>query len=323
MNDRIMIIDAQNFFLRSYIVDPSLGSNGNPVGGSKGFLKSLNKLVRDIEPTGIIVVWDGEGGSSRRRSVNKEYKSGRKPPRLNRYENNLTPEQIYENRIWQQVRLIEYLNMTPVIQFMYPGLEADDVIGKLVSIVDAEKVIVSSDKDFYQLLDDKTIQMRPAQKEIVNKKRIIENYNIHPNNFALARAIVGDSSDNLSGIKGVGLGTVAKRFPFLREERSVTRSELLNHCRKEIDSGSKLKVFKDVLVGESVIAENYEMMQLYSPKMSISVVDEIKRTLSDFEYEFNKTGMLKLMTKDGVGDANLQSLFQLFNKFVAVRAATR
>ena len=63
MKDRIMIIDAQNQFLRSYIVDPSLSSNGQPIGGSKGFLKILNKLTRTIKPSAIVVVWDGEGGS--------------------------------------------------------------------------------------------------------------------------------------------------------------------------------------------------------------------------------------------------------------------
>ena len=94
-----MIIDAHNQFMRSYIVDPSTSANGVPIGGVKGFLKILNKLTRLIKPTEIVIVWDGEGGSQKRRSVNKNYKAGRKPPRLNRVNANLSEDQEKENKI--------------------------------------------------------------------------------------------------------------------------------------------------------------------------------------------------------------------------------
>ena len=58
LNKRIMLVDAHNQFLRSYIVDPSMSSNGAPIGGTKGFLKILNKLSREIRPDLIFVVWD-------------------------------------------------------------------------------------------------------------------------------------------------------------------------------------------------------------------------------------------------------------------------
>ena len=92
-NKRLMVVDAHNQFLRSYIVDPSLSSDGAPIGGSKGFLKILNKLSRNIRPDMIVVIWDGEGGSQKRRAVNKNYKAGRKPIRLNRSSRHLTEEQ--------------------------------------------------------------------------------------------------------------------------------------------------------------------------------------------------------------------------------------
>ena len=82
-------------------------SNGQPIGGSKGFLKILNKLTREIKPDKIFVVWDGEGGSARRKTVNKNYKAGRKPLRLNRDIRNMTEQEEEENKTWQQVRVLE------------------------------------------------------------------------------------------------------------------------------------------------------------------------------------------------------------------------
>ena len=130
-----------------------------------------------------------------------------------------------ENKIWQQTRLAEYLNNLAVIQLMLTSVEADDIIAQVVQnprYEDWQRVIVSSDKDFLQLCDGNTVLFRPIQKEVLNSNDIVKKYKIHPNNFALARAIVGDKSDNLQGVGGVGLATVAKRFPFLVEEKSYT-----------------------------------------------------------------------------------------------------
>ena len=82
--NRVLVIDALNMYFRSYIVDPSLSTNGQPIGGVKGFLKILQKLVRETKPDEVVVVWDGPGGSRKRKTMNKNYKEGRKPIRLNR-----------------------------------------------------------------------------------------------------------------------------------------------------------------------------------------------------------------------------------------------
>ena len=87
---RILIIDALNMYFRAYIVDPSLSTNGQPIGGLKGFLKILQKLVRDTKPDQIVIAWDGAGGSQKRISIDKGYKEGRKPIRLNREIRNMT-----------------------------------------------------------------------------------------------------------------------------------------------------------------------------------------------------------------------------------------
>ena len=186
-NKRVLIVDALNAYLRAYIVDPSLSTNGQPIGGIKGFFKILQKLVRETRPNHVIVVWDGPDGSRKRKTMDKNYKAGRKPIRLNRAFHNLTESQELQNKIWQQSRVIEYFNNMPIIQFMIEQVEADDVISYLTQsdyYAGWQKIIVSNDKDFMQLCNDETILWRPTKKELLNVNRIIEQTGVHPNNMA-------------------------------------------------------------------------------------------------------------------------------------------
>jgi len=315
-NKRIVIIDQLNLFFRNYIVNPSLSVNGNPIGALKGCFQSIQKIVRESKPDMIVVCWDGEGGSKKRKLLKKDYKAGRKPIRLNRDIRNMSEQQEVENKIWQQTRLIDYFNQTPIVQFMFPGTEADDIIAYLTQLKElssCQKLIVSSDKDFYQLLDMETVLYRPVQKQILNQKAIVDQFDIHPTNFALARAMVGDKSDNIDGLDGVGLKTVSKRFPFLRSHESATLENLYDYCT-EMLSESKAKVYEKVLENRSLVARNYQLMQLYSPILNIGAKKTIRETMRNPDFCFNKTGLIKMMMQDGFGEINFLELFQHFNK---------
>jgi len=308
---RTMIIDVLNMYYRAYIVNPSLSTNGQPIGGIKGSLGILQKLARDIKPDQIVLCWDGAGGSRRRKRINENYKAGRSPIRLNRSVRNLSENEEISNKIWQQTRLMEYFNQLPVTQLMVEDVEADDLIsyvGNFTSVADNQVVIVSNDKDFFQILNSNTILHRPTQKETLNKNDIIEKYGIHPYNFALARAMAGDKSDNLPGIKSVGLATVKKRFPFLVEDKPHTIQEVIDHC-ENVDS--KLKIYQNVIDGQELIEQNYKIMQLYSPFISPQGKRKIKYNIHNEEYLFNKTEMTKMMMEDGFGTYNWDSLFQI------------
>jgi DNA polymerase-1 len=311
---RLLVIDALNQFLRAYIVNPSLSTNGDPIGGTVGFLKILQKLIRDIKPDRIVICWDGIGGSKKRKLVNKNYKGGRKPLRLNRDIKNLTEEQELQNKVWQQVRLVDYLNNFPITQLVFEGVEADDVISFVCNQFDGwQKVIVSSDKDFFQLLDDETIVLRPTQNEVLNKNAIVEKFGIHPTNFALARAIVGDKSDNLAGIKGVGLPTVAKRIPFLSEEKSYTISDVVQYCE---NANSTLRVYKNIAENSAIIEENYGLMQLYVPSISVQNKSKIKYIIKNSDFSLDKTSTYAMMLEDGIGNFDWSTLYQTFKKIV-------
>src|SRR3990167_3212052 len=99
---RILIVDGTNQYLRHYTVVPTLDRNGNPNGGVTGTLGSLGYFLKICQPDRVIIVWDGAGGSKKRRAINENYKLGRKPARLNRnfdFENT-DPE---KNRIEQRL----------------------------------------------------------------------------------------------------------------------------------------------------------------------------------------------------------------------------
>ena len=70
---RLLVVDALNMYFRAYIVDPSLSTNGQPIGGVKGFLKILQKLIRETKPDAVTICWDGEGGSQKRKASHKGY----------------------------------------------------------------------------------------------------------------------------------------------------------------------------------------------------------------------------------------------------------
>ena len=316
-NKTVIVLDMNNLFLRSYIMDPTISLNGPPIGGIRGFFRSLQKICRELSPTKIVACWDGEGGSQKRRKITKEYKQGRKPLRLNRSVQSLTTQQVQENQIWQNMRVMEYLNHTPIIQLGFPGVEADDVISKVVqsnNLAEYKKIIVSADKDFWQLITDDTIVYRPIGSEIKTKEIILEEFGIHPNNFALARALAGDQSDNLPGVPGAGLTTIAKRIPFLKEEKECSIVEILEYAEKMCNE-SKIKFYPKVIKNNKLILKNYKMMQLKTPLLSAQAAIAIRRTLAESEYIFNRTAFRAHMMKDGfdMGKNGFSELFAFFH----------
>tara|TARA_Y100001963_G_scaffold137373_1_gene200993 strand:- start:1717 stop:2706 length:990 start_codon:yes stop_codon:yes gene_type:complete len=315
--NRVLIIDALNMFLRSYTIIPSMNPKGLPNGGTIGFLKSLQKLCRDFRPHEVIVCWDGHGGSEKRRQMNKEYKQGRRPVRFNRRMIDLPEDQVVKNRTDQQLRLHEYLNEMPIVQLQLDYVEADDIIAYVNTrpkYKGWDKIIVSSDKDFFQLCEnDETYIWRPIQKELINQNQLIYKFGIHPSNFALVRAVEGDSSDNLKGVPRVGMKTMAKWFPFLSEARQVSSHELLTQCSM-LSTKERRAVHTKLLENANLVKDNYKIMQLYDPNISYQGRQEIDFILKQHKPLFNKMNLTKMLMEDGQGSLNLTDLWVAFKK---------
>ena len=308
MSGTVMLIDGLHMFIRNYIVNPTMDRHGNPIGGCIGFLKSLQKTCNKFNPDEIVVCWDGHGGSQKRKQLNKNYKAGRAPIRFNRRLIDLPPEKQEENKAYQLLRLMEYLNELPVIQLVIDFVEADDIISfgaRNVKYDGWDKIIVSSDKDFFQLCSKDTCVYRPIQDKLVCESDILEEFKIHPNNFALARAIVGDKSDNLEGVPGAGIKTVAKRFPFLSLEEEFDCETILKNCNM---TAKKLKLHENIIKLNARIRNNYQIMQLKHPNISIQGKMQLKYALQNFEPSYNKMGFTKMLFEDDCGHLNFDNL---------------
>jgi len=304
---RLLVIDALNLFIRNWVINPSMSTNGNPIGGTVGFLNSIRKMINDFNPEEMIICWDGAGGSQKRRTVIKEYKEGRKPIRKNYEVAGMDKQSENENKYWQQEVLMEMLNEMPIIQLMLERTEADDIIAyvtKSPKYKGWQKVIISSDKDFIQLLDDETVLYRPIAKKAMNKKSVIEEFGISPQNFAIARAMAGDKSDNLEGIRGAGLKTISKLLPTLREEKEHYLNDIYEMCD---ETDSKVKFYSDVVDNWNTVELNYKVMNLVPPSISVQGTQKINYALDNFEPELNATELRKTSISNGFGSYNWET----------------
>ena len=296
---RLVVIDGLNLYLRNFIVNGSVSTHGSPIGGVVGTLGSLRKIAKETNADKMIICWDGPGGSLKRRQIVKEYKHGRKPIRKNYEIEGMSEQAEKHNKAWQQMLVSEIINNTPIIQLSLEGVEADD----LVSYVcrhhvhgGMEKIIVSSDKDFIQLLDDETVLFRPIQKEVLTKLSVLDEFGISPENFVTARAIAGDTSDNLVGVKGAGLKTIAKRLPFLAEHKFHNVNEVEAFCKENI---GKAKFYDDVADNSELVRTNFKIMNLLPPSISPQGKNKIDWALENFTFDLNATELKKISIDNG------------------------
>lgn len=305
---KFLIVDFLNLFIRGYVCNSNTNDNGEYVGGIQSTLTILQKLIREIGPDKVIIAHDGENGSKKRKEKLKKYKEGRSLPKLNQKEFKFSsPVEQKENFLFQLEEITKLLDNFPFIQLKFQNAEADDIISCCVQLLKEENktIIVSNDRDFFQLVQKNVLLYRPAEQKknpLYNSKRIVEEFGIHPQNFALARAIAGDKSDNLEGIFGVGLKTIAKNFPFFLDNKPYSLYDLLSTCKNK-----KEKFFKSIQENEQLIQKNYELMQLYSS--GISEFEQVKAALlNSSPPPFKMMKFLVEARKHKIDDLNLSSL---------------
>ena len=309
MYDRpVLIVDALNVFIRHYAANPSMNESGEHVGGFLGFLKNISLLCERTNPFEVIVVWEG-GGSRRRRNVLSDYKDRRRPVKMNRYYGEEIPDTL-ENRNKQISLCIESLDHTPCMQIYVPDCEADDVISWITKYhyENKRKVIVSSDRDLYQLLGKKVIQWSPGQKAFVTPITMIEKFGISPENFCTARAFIGDSSDKIDGVKGAGFTSMAKRFPELRNQEHVGVEEIFNLAEQRLQE-KKLKLFENILASKDRVRRNWKLMYLDTMNLSAEHIKRIDNIFQKNHSSANKIKLLKIFRREGVKNFNVDSFF--------------
>lgn len=281
-NDRVLLVDGLNHFIRCFSVNPMVNDDGVHIGGIYGFINSLMSIVELMRPTRIVICFDGKNGSTLRRKIYPEYKANRKIKyTLNRTLGFKTPEDEERAMKEQFQRLYEYLLLLPITITIIDEVEADDIIAYLVKYFQNEKIIVSTDKDYIQLIDEKTRVYSPSKKELLTSESVLDKYSVSSENFIYYKVLMGDSSDNIPGISGVGEMTIKKIFRFLRKKERFEVSEFLQEISKYTD----LKSYK-ILEQKEDVFRNYELMQLHEPiinnRVKLMVNDIMEQPLVDF-----------------------------------------
>ena len=267
-NDKVLIIDGLNTYIRVFSVIPTTNPDGIHIGGIVGFLKSIGYIINMIRPTRVIITFDGKGGSVRRRKLYPEYKQKKKTKyRVNRSHDFASPEDEKQNMIMQLQRIVEYLDTLPVTVLSYDNIEADDTIGYICRqvLTDSKITIMSTDKDFLQLANSRIKIWSPTKKKMYDEDAVLNEYGISSHNFIWYRVIDGDKSDNIPGVRGFGLKTINKKLPFLSESRIVDIDEVITELPESKD----------------IIELNYKLMQLSDVDISGSVKSKIIQRVNE------------------------------------------
>ncbi|WPX95944.1 DNA polymerase I [Candidatus Bandiella euplotis] len=195
----LCIVDGYNFVFRAFHSLPPLSTSNNiPVGAVYGFVNMLAKLIENNDCQMLAIALDS-GRKTFRNDLYKEYKAHREEPA--------------EELKIQFPIIREAIEAFGVKAIEAPGFEADDIIATYTRVALNNKMkvrIISSDKDLVQLLQDGVEIYDPLKKKLIDYAAVEEKYGIRPNQMVDYLALIGDSSDNIPGVKNVGPKTAAK-----------------------------------------------------------------------------------------------------------------
>ncbi len=196
---RFVIIDAMAIAYRGYfafINNPLKNSKGEPTSAVYGFMNQLVKILGDTKPDYLVIASDSKEKTFRHKLYDK-YKSSR--------------TEMPEDMVPQIKRIMELIKALKIPLYIYPGYEADDLVGTAVKKAEAlglHSYTVTPDKDYIQLITDNVTMIKPGRSGdevvIIDKAKVINDYGFEPKYMVDYLALVGDSSDDIPGVAGIG-----------------------------------------------------------------------------------------------------------------------
>ena len=298
LNSRVLLIDSMNTFLRSFAMIPAINPQGNHVGGLVGFLKSLGYVIKLIRPTRVILVFDGQGNITNRRNTYADYKANREIKRITNFNVFSTLEEESDSIATQMLRLLDYLKALPVNISIIDKIEADDTIAYLSQKLKDDVIIYSADQDFLQLVNDRITVYSPIKKKFYKPNDVYEQYGLHPYNFITMKCLMGDKSDNLPGVKGLGPKKLMKFFPEIAGEKRFTLQEAY---QKATDKVEEHGIYGNVHLFKKQLEVNYELMSLEDIELLEHDKEELDNLIESSPYNFNKKRFLEMYEKDLLG----------------------
>jgi DNA polymerase-1 len=300
-NNRILIIDGLNLFFRNFAILNTINTNGYHVGGLGGFFRSLGFLMNQINPNEVYLIFDGIGSSDNRRNLVPGYKSGRNISRITNWDVFENLEEEDDSKINQITRIIQYVKTLPVKMIALDKVEADDVIAYLTLELRKnpknQTFIVSSDKDYIQLIDDNVILYRPVEREFFTKDSIIKKYGISPKNFILYKTLLGDNSDTVKGVKGLGAKGIIRKFPELMQ-RDLDLDDIFEISKLKFKENI---IYARILQDSENLRKNYKIMNLLNPMMDTEEKEYVDSVMNSTELEFHPKLFLEMYNLDGLG----------------------
>ena len=199
MSEEIYLIDGSAFIYRAFhAVAPLTNAAGFQTNAVFGFVSMLNKLIKDKSPTHLAVAFDSRGKVFRH-EMYPEYKANRPP----------MPEELAS----QMPYIKQVVKALGLVSFEESGIEADDIIGTAALTLGNsgnKVVIVSGDKDLLQLVDDRISMWDPMNDRVMDTDGVEKKYQVGPTQLLDCFALMGDSSDNVPGVPGIGPKTASK-----------------------------------------------------------------------------------------------------------------
>lgn len=244
----LYIIDGSSLLYRAfYGLSPMHTSEGVAVHALYGFCRAVKKIIDDFDPSFLVIVWDSPGKTTRK-EIYEEYKATR---------------QAAPNDLFAQKKLIcEWASTVGISQVVYQGWEADDIIARLArEAVEKNVLIIGPDKDLHQLISSSIEMYDPMKKKRYTKIDIEQKYGFEVRKIPFYYALVGDSSDNIPGVRGVG----PKMATIL-----VQQFESIDDMYKHVDDIASASAKKKVLEDEKNARLSYELFLLGDPDVSVS-----------------------------------------------------
>jgi DNA polymerase-1 len=300
----VLIIDGLNAFLRAFTMINHINPDGHHIGALTGFLKSIGYAIKMLNPTKVVIVFDGVGGSNARRNLFPDYKANRNANRMTNYSIFQSKEEESESINNQMQRLIQYLQCLPVSVISIEGLEADDIIGyltyKFEKFEETKEInIMSADQDFLQLVTAKTSVYSPTKKKIYKPKDVFEQFGVSATNYINYKILLGDKSDNVPGVTGLGPVKLVKLFPELLNETLVSLEDIIDKAATKIDEN---KLYLSVVERRHQLYINKQLMNLEGDFLSLDNRLLVKQAFTD-SYELNKYLFHQIYVNDKLGES--------------------
>ena len=283
--DRVtVLIDGNSVIYRAFYNVPPLTAGGVPTGVIHVFLSVLEKLRKNPEISDIIIIFDAKG-KNRRHEMFESYKA--------------TRQAMPEDLIVQLNILKEMLPYTGYPIYCVEGYEADDVINTLSQTIDNRVWLVTKDKDLHQLVNDK-VQIYDYQKdEVIDREKVYEKFGLYPESIPDMLALMGDTSDNIPGIAGIGPKTAKTLlddyknldniFANVENLKGKTKEKIMQGRESAYLSRELVKLFFIDNMTPSHIERDEEKLkyyyELYQLKQQLASLNNVSIEVSALEYK--------------------------------------